>query len=125
MSRWQRIRLELARTADFPQGSPDRGYVIRLPLDEEGTIDREAHRAHQEVATVRRFWPGETGMGGHIVATPRGWAFSYRPGEDDDEVIHHLERHRLVRGEYITLSEPDGDVEPFKIVRISELNPQP
>lgn len=125
MTSWQRLRLELARTAQFPEGSPDRGYVIRVPLDDDNLIDADALQTHQEVATVRRFWPGETGMGGFVVATPRGWGFSYRPGEEDDEIIHQLESHRLGLGDYITLTEPDGDQAPFKVVSVMNVDPQP
>lgn len=125
MAQWHRIRLELARTAQFPQGSPDRGYVIRIPLDEAGAIDADALHAHQAIATVRRFWPGEIGAGGFVAATPRGWAISYRPGEDDDEVFHHLESHRMEPGEYVTLTEPDGSQLPFRIAAMAPLQPQP
>ena len=32
----KRIRLELARTADFPEGSPSHGYEFVAPLDLQG-----------------------------------------------------------------------------------------
>ena len=39
---WQSIRLELARTPDFPDGSASRAYLLRLPLHRDGLIDEEA-----------------------------------------------------------------------------------
>lgn len=125
VSQWQRIRLELARTGQFPEGSSDRGYVMRLPLDEFGAIDATAFRANPAIATVRRFWPGEIGLGGNIAETQRGWIISYRPGEEDDETIHHLETHRLKLGEYISLTEPDGTQLPFRVAAMAPMQPQP
>ena len=39
---WRSIRLELARTKEFPEGSASRAYLLRLPLDEKGLIDEQA-----------------------------------------------------------------------------------
>lgn len=118
---WKNIRLELARTKEFPQGSASRAYLLRLPIDDNGLIDEEALRALPGRATVRRFWPNEADMAGYVIRTPRGWAFSYRIGEEDDETIFHLETHLIRPGEYITLTEPDGRQLPFRIVSIARL----
>jgi hypothetical protein len=65
---------------------------------------------------VRRFWDGEDEEHGHLIHTRhRTWAFSYAPGEDDDEPIFHLESHRLAEGEYVTITETDGTALPFRI----------
>lgn len=46
------------------------------------------------------------------------WAFSYRPGEDDDEPVSRFDHHVFKQGEYVSVSEHDGVARPFRIVRI-------
>jgi len=118
---WKTIRLELARTKDFPEGSASRAFLLRLPIDDDGMIDEAALRQLPAQATVRRFWPNEPDLSGYLIRTPRGWAFSYRVGEEDDETIFHLETHPLRIGEYITLTEPDGRKLPFRVASVREL----
>jgi hypothetical protein len=118
---WKNIRLELARTKEFPQGSASRAYLLRLPLDDDGLINETELRALPARATVRRFWPNEPDMAGYVIRTPRGWAFSYRVGEEDDEAIFHLETHHLCTGEYITLTEPDGRQFPFRVASVDPI----
>jgi hypothetical protein len=50
-----------------------------------------------------------------VIRTGRGWAFSYRPGEEDDEALYHLESHALRQGDYVTLTQSDGDRLPFRV----------
>lgn len=119
---WKSIRLELARTNEFPEGSVSRSYLLRLPLDADGRIDTAAVGSDPGRATVRRFWPSEPDMIGYVIHTPQGWAFSYEPGEEDDEAIFHLESHKLRLGEYITVTEPDGRKLPFRVANLRELN---
>lgn len=118
---WTNIRLELARTADFPEGSASRCYLLRLPLGRNGLIDESAMKSAPERATVRRFWPNQPDLSGYMLRTANGWALSYRPGEDDDECVFHLENHPIRLGEYITLTEPNGEKLPF---RVASLVPQ-
>lgn len=112
---WTTIRLELARTRQFPNGSPAHNYMLRLPLTPEGLIDEEEFERHPEHATVRRFWPNEPDQSGYIIRNPDGWAFSYALGDEDDENIFNLGSHRLRIGEYLTVIEPDGDKWPYQV----------
>lgn len=118
---WASIRLELARTRDFPQGAANRCYLLRLPLTGEGMIDEGARMAEPGRAVVRRFWPNEPDLSGYVIHTHKGWAFSYRRGEDDDETVFHLETHPIRLGEYVTLTEPDGERLPFRVASIKSL----
>jgi hypothetical protein len=116
---WKIAHLELARTPDYPDGSPGRTYTLRLPLDEAGLIDEEAVARHPELATVRRAWPDEPDRRGYIVRKPNGWAFSYAIGDEDDEGVYHLEAHPMRAGDYITLTEPDGERLPFRVISVN------
>lgn len=117
---WQRIRLNLARTDDFPQGSVERGYEIMAPITEDGHFDEAEWRADKKRARVRRFWSGEADEIGNLIHTRhRTWAVSYAPGEEDDEPIFRLETHKLSEGEYISITEHDGTRQPFQIVAMA------
>jgi hypothetical protein len=114
------IRLELARTPDFPEGNPACGYEFRAPLGPDGHIDADVWRAHKTDSTVRRFWQGEDDEHGHLIHTRhRTWAFSYAPGEEDDTPFFRFESHAFVPGEYVTITEHDGNSYPFKVVSVA------
>ena len=55
----KRIRLNLARSKEFPGGSARHGYEFVAPLDAAGRIDPQLWREHREHCGVRRFWQGE------------------------------------------------------------------
>jgi hypothetical protein len=113
---WKTVRLELARAPGFPNGSASRAYLLHLPLDNEGLLDEDALSRQPALATVRRHWPNERDRSGYLVRKGRGWAFSYALGEADDEDLFHLETHRLKPGEYVTITEPDGEKLPYRVV---------
>lgn len=116
---WTTIRLELARTPAFPNGSAARSYVLRLPLGSGGLIDEKEYRIHPELATARRFWPNEPDRHGTLLHTRYGWALSYEPGEADDEKIYRLDAHTIQPGAYLTLTDPDGECLPFVVKGLS------
>ena len=119
---WKSIRLELARTREFPEGSPSRAYLLRLPLDDEGLIDEASFKGSPAMATVHRHWPNEADVSGYVIRTPYGWALSYEPGDADDETVFHLETHPIRMGDYITLTEPDGRQLPFRVASVRQVN---
>ena len=119
MSTWNIVKLELARTDGFPSGSATRSYLIRIPLDETGLIDETALEGDPGRATIRRFWPNEADRSGYVVKAKNGWVFSYAVGEEDDENLYHLENHAILQGEYVTITEPDGDRLPYRIASVS------
>lgn len=115
---WNRIRLSLARTPEYPEGSEAHLYELFLPLGPDGLIDRKAFDAAPGKATVQHIRPGEAVRRGAILHKPGGWAFSYEPGDADDEDVFHLENHPLSPGNYVTLTEPDGDRLPYRITAV-------
>lgn len=117
-----RVRLELARTREFPEGNANCGYEFVAPLDAEGHFDVEGWHKEKARCTVRRFWIGADDENGMLVHTKgRRWAFSYAPGEDDDEPIFKFDRHIVKTGEYISITEHDGVTRPFRIAAVTAL----
>jgi hypothetical protein len=114
------IRLELARCPEFPFGSRDRGYEFRAPLTDAGDLDPAEWKRTRRRCTVRRFWPGEEEERGHLLHTRRqDWVFHYDGiAADEDEPIFALDRHRLVEGEYVSVTEHDGVLRPFRVASV-------
>lgn len=116
---WKRVRLEVARSRDFPEGSHRHGYEFTLPLDDDGKFDVAAYKKMPELCTVQRFWEGEGDTTGEILHSGRGrWVFSYDPGEGDDEAIPHLTDHHFKVGEYIAVRESGGLEHTLRIVLV-------
>jgi hypothetical protein len=70
--------------------------------------------------TVRRFWKRQPDEHGALIHRRNGsWAFSYAPGDDDDEPIFRFDRHLFTEGEHVTVTEHDGVARPFKVVRVA------
>ncbi len=117
----KQIRLELARTADHPDGSHDDGYEFVAPLRDDGHIDAEAYRDVREACSVRRFWKGEDDQHGILIRTSgHQWAFSYELGEADDEPIARFAAHAFKEGEYVTVTEHDGVARPFRVIWVRD-----
>ena len=112
----KRIRLELARMPGFPDGASDCGYEFVAPLDAEGHLDAEAWKVNRERCSVRRFWRGEAEEQGHLLHARNRWLFSYAEGEDDDEPIFKFDRHVMRPGEYLSITEHDGETRTFRVV---------
>lgn len=116
---WSRIRLELARGRDYPDGSARHGYVFVLALDGAGRIDEATYRAAPELCTLHRFWDSEGDAVGQIVRNrAHRWAFSFHAGREDDEPVPHLSEHVFRDGEYLAVRAADGAEHVFRIVSI-------
>lgn len=114
---WHRIRLEMGRTPEFPEGASSHAYQLYLPLDQNKNVDIEALRKEPKKNFIRRYWPNEPDQSGSLIhRRDRNWAISYEPGEDDDELFFDLESHRFEVGEYLTITETDGTKLPFRVV---------
>jgi hypothetical protein len=116
---WMRVRFELARSREYPEGSHRHGYEFVLPLDAEGRIDRAAYRKAPELCTVHRFWEGSGDVVGTVAHQSHDrWMFSFHIGEMEDESIPHFAQHRFREGEYIAVREIDGGEHTFRIVLV-------
>lgn len=120
----KRIRLELARDHDFPEGSRHRGYEFAAPLDQDGRLSAAEWKDVRERCRVKRFWQGHTTELGHLVRKPGGaWAFDYDPMRDsDDETGFKLSAHRFTLGEYVSFKEHDGVMRTFRVAAVSDLD---
>lgn len=118
----KRIRLNLARSKEFPAGSERHGYELIAPLDENGHIDADLWRKHREFCRVRRFWDDDEQIG-RLVHKPGGaharWIFDYdERTEADDEAGYRFADHAFVPGEYVSIRDEDGDMHTFQVVSV-------
>lgn len=127
--KWKVIRLELASSGEFPRGSAGRSYLIRLPLGDDGAIDSAMLESQPARATVRRYWPNQADMLGHLVPTNDGFAIRYdvnggrRNGHAEangsaSPKLFELAAGAIRIGEEILLTEPDGHSMRFRIAGI-------
>lgn len=120
----KKIRLELARSHDFPNGSNERGYEFVAPLDDSAHIDAESWRTARERCKVKRFWKSEDEEIGHLVHKPGGsWAFHYDiHGDDqDDESGYRFQSHSFTPGEYVSIREHDDTLQTFRVVTVDDI----
>ena len=121
---FKRIRLNLARSKEFPQGSARHGYEFVAPLDGTGHIDVALWRANREHCRVRRFWEGEDDEIGFLVHRPGGpehgrWIFDYNPERaDDDESGYRFGAHAFRPGEYVSIADEDGEMHTYKVAAV-------
>ncbi|HTR88276.1 MAG TPA: hypothetical protein VMI56_27595 [Reyranella sp.] len=117
----KKIRLEMARTREFPDGNSHCGYEFTAPLDRQGHLDEAGWRHDKERCTVRRFWDNADDEHGLLRHHGGRWVFSYGP-VDDEEPIFRFDKHMFTPGEYVTVTEHDGRSYPFRIVSVREAN---
>lgn len=117
MSGLKRIRLELARDAEHPDGSSAIGYDIVAPLAAGGRLDQIAWAAAKNACTVRHFANAHQERG-HLKHGAKGWYFDYAAGRQDDEPLFRLESHALAVGEYVSVTEHNGKLLTFKVVSV-------
>jgi len=114
------VRLALARSQDFPEGSVSHGYEFIAPLDPDGRIDTSAWKKLKDKCRVVRFWgdaPEEEGTLRHV---GRGWRFDYDKTNDaDDEPFFKLDKHTLSPGSFVSITEHDGVQRPFRVLMVT------
>ncbi|MDE1172575.1 MAG: hypothetical protein PW790_02660 [Parvibaculaceae bacterium] len=116
------VHMILARTDEYPEGSNAFGYDLVLPLDAGMNLDPEGWKAHKEACTVRRFTEGQPDEHGLLRHIGRGWIIDYDVTDDEDnEPFFKLDRHKIDMGEYLSVTEADGEQRTFRVVTISPL----
>ena len=120
----KRITLHLARSKEFPSGSPWYGYEFVAPIDAKGHIDPELWRNYRDHCRVRRFWDGAPEQVGRLVHKPGGseharWVFDYDAERtDDDESGYRFGTHAFIPGEYVSIGDDDGELHTFRVVAV-------
>jgi hypothetical protein len=121
---FKRIRLNLARSKEFPQGSDKNGYEFAAPLDAKGHIDVALWNQDRAHCRVRRFWADEDDRIGFLVHKPGGpeharWVFDYDPTvQDDDESGYRFGAHTFRPGEYVSIRDEGGETHTFLVVSV-------
>jgi hypothetical protein len=115
MTNWKSIRLELARTKEFPRGSVSRGYLLRLPLNDSDVIDPASFELSPHSATVRRYWSTEPDEAGMVIRLTDGWAL--RCDGKPDRLLE-IDSRPIRLGQQLAVVDPDGATLPFKIASI-------
>ncbi len=120
----KRIRLELARDKQYPNGSRKHGYDFAAPLNDAGELVPEEWRKERNRCRVRRFCEGQPDEVGRLVHRRGGsWAFDYNPATDtDDEPGFKFDRHHFVPGEYVSITEHDGAQRTFRVASVLDLD---
>jgi hypothetical protein len=118
------IRLQLARSKEYPSGSVRHGYDLVAPLDASGHIDPELWRVHRKECRVRRFWDDEEDVIGLLVHKPGGaeharWTFDYGAGgSEDEEAGFRFGAHTFAPGEYVSVQDHDGELHTFSVASV-------
>ena len=115
MSVWKNIRLELARTAQFPAGSVSRGYLIRLPLGDSDHVDRRTLQKTPHRATVRRYWSTEPDEAGVVEEVANEWALRCNGSVPRKLLVGDLP---IRLGQLVSVVETNGETLPFRVASI-------
>ena len=122
----KRIRLNVARSKEFPEGSSRHGYEFVAPLDAEGHLDAEMWRQYRDHCRVRRFWGAEEEIG-ELVHKPGGreharWVFDYdKSTEEDDEAGYRFASHTFRPGEYVSIRDDEGELQTFQVAAVESV----
>ncbi len=117
-----RITLRLARNpgTDFPDGDPDRGYVLVAPLTADKHLDEGAWKQHKTRCTVRHFSPDlQNPEMGVLNRRGNNWFFDYDADRtDDDEPIFKLGLHSFDPNEFVTITDEDGTAWTYRVTEV-------
>lgn len=120
MARLKQIIMDLAREPGHPHGDAQHGYLLHLPLTDDGRIDEVEFEQRRNICTVRRFRPGEAPRDGRVNRSRQDeWSFDYDDRQDfDDEHGFRLGEERFVPGEYVSIREDDGVMHTFQVISV-------
>lgn len=118
---WKTIRLELASTNEFPRGSAGRAFLLNVPIDESGHIDRVAIERNPTQATVRRFWASEPDSFGTIEPSENNWTLRCGHG-NSHEARFLLDAAPLNLNSQVNVLSPDGTPLPFRVASVRSAN---
>ncbi len=120
-----RIVMRLARNpgAQFSEADDHRGYTLVAPLTPQGRLDEEAYRSHRNDCSVRRFAPDEEPQLGRLLRHGQRWVFDYGALAEAEEPVFRLGDHRFATGEYVSITDEDGELLTYKVTEVSQVAP--
>lgn len=119
-SSFRHVKMLLARTKDHPQGEPNEGYDLLVPLDSEGRLDADIWRKNQTACRVRHFTEDGDARIGRLKRKPGGqWYFDYEPGESDDEIGFRFGEERFLTGEYVSVGHAQN-MRTYRVARVEK-----
>ena len=118
------VLLALSAGPGFPDGSPEHRYEIGMVLDAAGRPDGAAWAADPEPWRARRIVPDAAPMEGDVQHDPdHGWSIRFYGAAPDSPDVPES---RLVfgpepvrPGDYVTMTEPDGQDFTYRVVGIA------
>lgn len=114
---WKTVRLELGSSDAFPHGSVGRAFLLHVPIDNDGRINRGVLEQHPGRATVRRYWPSEPDAFGTIEPCNDCWALQCGKGTKHD-VTFLLDAVPLKPNHSVCVRAPDGTMMPFRVANV-------
>ena len=123
--RMRRIKLELARSKQHPDGSKGDGYDFVAPLSDDGHINLEGWKKERGLCFVHHLEGGvvvERGLLIHRAGGAGGstWVFEYDPSASaDEEAGYRFGSHAFVPGEYVSIRDEDGELHTYKVATVS------
>ena len=114
---WTRLRLELARSPERPEGSHRIAYELTLPLATDGRISVEGFRELPELCTVHRYREDSDDRVGTL-RHHRGdhWVFAYGAPDAQEENLPRLGQHSFKVGDYVSVLDAHGRDHAYRIV---------
>jgi hypothetical protein len=113
------IRLALARSKEFPNGSARHGYDLVAPLDKDGRMAKAPRRLPRA-----QVLGGEDDAVGHLVHKPGGaergrWTFKYGPAAaENEEAGFRFGVHAFAPGEYVSIKDDEGELHTFVVTSV-------
>ena len=111
----RKVRLELARCHEHPEGSAAHGYELALPLTADLHLDRAQWLKCRTESTFRRFWGEEEPASGRLEHVRQGWILAFDRAAGESEAIFKGDSHRFAEGEYVSIRERDGQTRTFRV----------
>ncbi|MBX2880586.1 MAG: hypothetical protein KTR32_11665 [Granulosicoccus sp.] len=121
MNRYK-IRLELGKNCDFPEGDSQCGYEFEAPLTAAGKLDAVAWLRDPDGFPVERFWRNEPSLFGRLKLTLFGtWRFHYSDLCIPDDVAFQFNRKSFLHDEYVSVRDHADEMQVFHIASVARL----
>ena len=121
---FKRIRLNLARSKEFPQGSARHGYEFVAPLKADGPHRRDAmEEGPRAIAACAasgkaRRTRSATSCTSRAGRSTRRWVFDYDQSARTTTRAAIASAPTLPPGEYVSIRDDDGDMHTYQVASV-------